>query len=91
MNFEPSDKPCYCTGPQNGQPKCPCQMMKSGFFDLPVTRTCTHREHNPPTHMYIPPGQGYRHVCPGCGYAVELYGSQVWCGSSQGGLGVVFL
>lgn len=88
MNFVPTDNPCYCTGPQHGQPKCPCQ-MKPGFFDLPSSRTCTHPEHNPPMHLYIPPGQGYRHVCPGCGYWVDLYGSQVWYGTSQG-LGVGF-
>lgn len=28
---------------------------------------CINFEHNPPTHLYIPPGQTYRHVCPGCG------------------------
>ncbi|QDH83526.1 hypothetical protein [Achromobacter phage Motura] len=42
------------------------QQKQSGFFDLPVAQFCTHPEHNFPTHLYIPPGQGYRHVCPGC-------------------------
>lgn len=36
------------------------------FFDLPTATTCMHREHNMPSHLYIPPGKGYRHVCPGC-------------------------
>ena len=27
-------------------------------------RACPSREHNPPMHMYIPPGKRYRHVCP---------------------------
>ena len=40
---------------------------KSGFFDLPVQEICTHSEHNPPTHLHIPPGKGYRHFCPQCG------------------------
>ena len=39
---------------------------ESGFFDLPVKEKCTHPGHNPPSHLYIPPGKGYRHVCPGC-------------------------
>lgn len=30
-------------------------------------RACTSAYHNPPTHLYIPPGQTYTHVCPGCG------------------------
>jgi len=40
---------------------------KSGFEDIPVQEQCRHPEHNPPTHLYIPPGKRYRHVCPGCG------------------------
>lgn len=39
---------------------------KSGFFDLPKKKTCNHPEHNPPTHLHIPQGQGYIHICPGC-------------------------
>lgn len=39
----------------------------SGFFKLPITEQCTHIYHNPPQHLYIPPGQGYRHICPSCG------------------------
>jgi len=37
----------------------------NGFFDLePV---CNHPEHAIPTHLHIPAGKSYRHVCPGCG------------------------
>ena len=36
------------------------------FFDLPSDKTCIHPEHEPPTGLYIPPGKGYRHVCPAC-------------------------
>ena len=41
---------------------------ESGFFDLEDDiKRCTHPNHNPPSHMHIPQGKGYRHVCPGCG------------------------
>lgn len=39
----------------------------SGYFKLPETKVCTDPGHNFPTHLYIPPGSGYRHVCPSCG------------------------
>lgn len=42
--------------------------QKSGFFRVKGwDATCTHPEHNFPTHLYIPLGMGYKHVCPGCG------------------------
>lgn len=41
--------------------------QESGFYKLPKEQTCTHPEHSFPMHIYIPRGQGYRHVCPGCG------------------------
>jgi predicted RNA-binding Zn-ribbon protein involved in translation (DUF1610 family) len=41
---------------------------QSGFFDLEKEiQTCTDTQHNPPMHMVIPPGKGYKHVCPSCG------------------------
>lgn len=40
---------------------------KSGFFPLKIEKGCQDRSHNPPSHMVIPQGQGYRHVCPSCG------------------------
>jgi hypothetical protein len=40
---------------------------KSSFFDLNKAETCLHPEHDPPMHLYIPPGKGYKHVCPNCG------------------------
>lgn len=46
---------------------------KSGFFDLAPATHCQHREHAPPTHIHIPAGKGYRHVCPGCGVSVDLF------------------
>ena len=45
----------------------PQQLTRGGFFDLPPVRHCRHPGHEFPTMLYIPPGKGYRHVCPGCG------------------------
>ena len=39
---------------------------ESGFFDLPQEQRCTHINHNPPSHIAIPMGKGYRHICPSC-------------------------
>jgi hypothetical protein len=50
---------------------------KSGFFDLPKTEQCTHPEHNPPNHICIPQGNGYRHVCPCCGRVQVLIPPQI--------------
>lgn len=59
---------------QNKLPK------KSGFFDDPnydrsknqPQTTCRHPDHNPPTHLMIPTGKLYRHVCTGCKKEVIL-------------------
>lgn len=50
---------------------------KGGFFDLPKEKSCKHREHNPPTHICIPRGKGYRHVCPGCGNVTTIIPPQI--------------
>ena len=39
---------------------------RSGFEDAPSKKSCG-EYHNPPTHLYIPEGKIYRHVCPCCG------------------------
>lgn len=39
---------------------------ESGYFDLPTEVKCNDRSHNPPSHLHIPYGKGYRHVCPRC-------------------------
>ena len=40
---------------------------KGEFFDLPKQeKLCQHPSHNPPTHLHIPEGKGYKHVCPSC-------------------------
>lgn len=40
---------------------------RGGFFDLPKVEKCNHPEHEPPRHLHIPQGKGYKHVCPSCG------------------------
>jgi hypothetical protein len=50
---------------------------KGGFFPLPKSEQCRHPEHKPPTHIHIPQGQGYRHICPGCGNVVDIIPPQV--------------
>jgi len=40
---------------------------RSGIEDDDKPEPCRHPEHNPPTHLYIPAGKRYRHICPGCG------------------------
>lgn len=49
---------------------------ESGFYDIPPQETCVHPEHDPPMHLYIPAGKGYRHVCPSCGKVVNINSSQ---------------
>jgi len=53
--------------------------QKGGFFDLPKQDTCLDREHEPPKHLCIPQGKGYRHVCPGCGKTIDIIPQQVTC------------
>lgn len=90
-----SPKPCYCVGPQFGQIFCPCQLSgltrsqmlgtpppsdkQPGFFDLPMPQRCTDPSHNFPMHLYIPPGKGYRHVCPSCGSVQEVANPGITC------------
>lgn len=45
---------------------------RGGFEPDPTPEICRHREHNAPTHMVIPQGQQYRHICPGCGNEIVL-------------------
>lgn len=51
--------------------------QKPGFFDLKELQQCFDPSHNPPSHIYIPAGQGYRHICPTCKSTVTLRGSDV--------------
>ena len=53
---------------------------KGGFEPIPgYQRPCCHPEHKPPMHLWIPPGQQYRHVCPACGMVVIIRGSDIIC------------
>lgn len=57
----------------------PTSVEQSGFFDLPgYVRICVHHEHNMPTYICIPPGKGYRHVCPVCGEVQVAYGAIIF-------------
>ena len=50
---------------------------KGGFFDLPKDKTCKDINHKPPTHIHIPQGKGYRHICPTCGNVIDLIPPQI--------------
>lgn len=53
---------------------------QSGFFKLPERqKPCLDMAHNPPSHLYIPPGHGYRHICPSCGRMAILISPDVTC------------
>lgn len=41
-----------------------------GFFDIPQSGVCQDKGHNFPTHLSIPYGKGYKHVCPSCGNVI---------------------
>jgi len=48
--------------------------QEGGFFPLPdfphqkiEEKKCNNLDHDPPMHLHIPQGQGYKHVCPSCG------------------------
>lgn len=48
---------------------------ESGFEDDPTWNPkdmCLDPSHNPPTHISIPFGKQYRHVCPTCGFVAIL-------------------
>lgn len=50
---------------------------KSGFFNLPEDKSCKDKQHNPPSHICIPKGKGYRHVCPSCGKETVIIPQQI--------------
>lgn len=39
---------------------------------------CHDVRHNPPSHMVIPYGMQYRHVCPGCGHEFVVQSQAVY-------------
>jgi hypothetical protein len=54
---------------------------QSKFFDLeegnPKFTKCMDPSHDPPTHMVIPKGKGYRHVCPRCRKVTTIISQQI--------------
>ena len=49
----------------------------SGFKPIPkLERPCSNPSHNPPSHLCIPQGQQYEHVCPSCGQSIILHAPQ---------------
>jgi hypothetical protein len=55
------------------------QRQHSGFEPAPRIDVCLDNQHNPPTHLYVPAGLRYRHVCPRCGATVFLESPEVTC------------
>lgn len=55
----------------------PTDNDRSGFFDLPDYSGCTDPSHKMPSHMVIPAGKGYRHVCPACGKVSIAHGDTI--------------
>lgn len=45
---------------------------RGSFEDIPAQERCLNPSHEPPSHMVIPAGKQYRHVCPGCGREMIL-------------------
>lgn len=50
----------------------PREPKKGGFEDIPIQERCLNPQHNPPSHLCIPAGKQYRHVCPGCDVEVVM-------------------
>lgn len=75
VEYAPQDP----TRPGQCQPARLVYEEPDGFFDLspPMPEVCRNPEHNPPEHLYIPPGKGYRHRCPGCGSVSTIVLPQV--------------
>lgn len=45
--------------------------------DMPLP--CLDRQHDPPMHLYIPPGKRYVHICPSCKRKIVLNGLSIFC------------
>lgn len=50
---------------------------KSRFVDIEKIDRCRHPSHNPPSHLHIPFGKKYIHVCDGCGQETILMPPQI--------------
>lgn len=52
---------------------------RGGFEPIPEhARPCLSPGHNPPTHLCIPYGMQYRHICPACGNETVMQSSEVY-------------
>lgn len=40
---------------------------------------CNDPQHNPPSHLFVPPGYVYKHSCPSCGSTVYLQPDVITC------------
>lgn len=62
-----------------GAQPCPeCGVIGSHFCKgTKPERPCMSPDHFPPTHLYIPPGSVYVHVCSGCGMSTRLISPHV--------------
>lgn len=47
---------------------------------------CMDPSHNPPSHLYIPPGTNHTHTCPACGAKSTIGTPIMFLGKSLGGL-----
>lgn len=47
------------------------------FIKLPEVKICRDPSHNPPTHLCIPEGMAYEHVCQGCGNTTLLHSPRI--------------
>lgn len=51
---------------------------RGGMEPIPAhEKPCNSQEHSPPTHLCIPAGMQYRHICPACGAEYVMCGSEV--------------
>lgn len=46
--------------------------------DMVESKPCNHREHEPPSMVYLKPGR-YEHTCPGCGHVTYFSVPEVQC------------
>jgi hypothetical protein len=51
----------------------------AGMIDKNIRPRCNHPNHNPPTHLYIPPDKLYVHVCPACNHQQTISGIDITC------------
>ena len=50
---------------------------RSHFEDIEKEMICKDLGHNPPSHVHIPQGKRYIHVCPSCGNRIVITPQQI--------------